>query len=157
MEIGRRILSRWTSAGRATTARLILAVFAGTAMAWFGCALPFDGDGPDDPNEPVSFARDIVPIFQANCAGCHDPGGSSGIVLRLSEEAAYEELVNRHSVQAPELIYIVPGDPQNSLLYLKVSRDDPPVGLRMPRFAPPLTTGEIAMIEEWIADGAPDN
>jgi mono/diheme cytochrome c family protein len=126
--------------------------------AWFGCAVqPGNGNQNNGNDGAVSFSRDLVPLFQANCAGCHDPGGSSGIILRLSQAESYNFLVNQNSVQAPQLVYVTPFDPQDSLLYLKVSLSNPPVGDRMPQFSPPLTSAQIAMIENWIAAGAPNN
>src|SRR5207247_2364888 len=38
-----------------------------------------------------SFATDILPIFTANCAGCHEPGGPSGIPWY--DGSVYENLV----------------------------------------------------------------
>lgn len=109
---------------------------------------------------PVSFSADIQPILATNCAGCHSRGGSadlSGIELTLTEDVAYEELVHQQSVQRRELAFIVAGDAGSSLFYLKVSSDDPPVGVRMPRFAPPLLAGEIDLIRRWIEQGALNN
>ena len=66
-------------------------------------------------------------------------------------------LVDQLSVQRNDLTLVVPGDSASSLLFQKVSTDNPPVGLRMPRFAPPLSESEIDLIREWIDQGALDN
>lgn len=29
-------------------------------------------------NTTISFANDVMPIMQANCIGCHEPGNASG-------------------------------------------------------------------------------
>lgn len=120
-----------------------------------------DGDPDGTPNdEMISFARQIQPILAVNCAGCHSPGGAAdlaGIALTLTEDVAYDMLVNQPSVQDLVFTFVVPGDAESSLLLLKVSSDDPPIGDRMPRFAPPLTAAEIALIRDWINQGAPDN
>ncbi len=108
----------------------------------------------------VSFAGDIQPIFTTNCAGCHSPGGAAdlaGIALQLTEGVAYDLLVSQPSVQDPDLTLVAPGDPDASLLLAKVESDSPPVGLRMPRFAPALSDDEIALIRSWIQQGAENN
>lgn len=123
------------------------------------------GVGDGDPNgtpsdEMISFKEQIQPIFTVNCAGCHSPGGAAdlaGIRLTLTNDVSYDLLVNQQSVQDPSFTFVVPGEAESSLLLLKVSSDDPPIGDRMPRFAPPLTAAEIALIRDWINQGAPDN
>ena len=60
-----------------------------------------------DPNIPLSFETDVLPIFTENCVGCH--GGS--IPPDLSASEAYEEsskiysklLESGHSANATEL------------------------------------------------------
>ena len=49
---------------------------------------------------------------------------------------------------------VVPGHPDESLLYLRVSGGKPP---QMPLNAQPLTANQIAAIRGWIAEGAPKN
>jgi hypothetical protein len=52
---------------------------------------------------------------------------------------------------------IVPGDPCMSLVVQKVS-NAPPSGNRMPSDGPPfLNPKEIALLSDWIAEGALDN
>ena len=114
---------------------------------------PGDGD-------PVSFSGRIQPIFTTACAGCHSEGGLadlSGIALRLTADVSYSLLVSQQSVQRPDLTLVVPGDPDSSLLFLKISSDTPPVGARMPRSAPPLSQLEIDLIRDWIDEGALNN
>ena len=108
----------------------------------------------------MSYSSQIQPILTVNCAGCHSPGGAAdlfGIPLTLTEDVSYEMLVNEQSVQDPAFAFVVPGDAETSLLFLKVSSDTPPFGDRMPRFAPALTDEENALIRAWIDQGALDN
>jgi hypothetical protein len=51
---------------------------------------------------------------------------------------------------------VVPGDPARSLLYRKVSEDNPPVGSRMP-LGGRLTDEQITLIRLWIEQGARNN
>ncbi len=117
-------------------------------------------DNAPDAGNDVSFAGDIQPIFTTACAGCHSSGGAAdlaGIALMLTEGEAYDLLINVPSVQDTDLTLVVPGDPDASLLLAKVESDEPPVGLRMPRFAPALSDDEIALIRSWIEQGADNN
>jgi len=124
---------------------------------------PDNGDGADTGggnSGVVSFATDIQPIFTAQCARCHTPGGIAdlaGIDARLLEGEAYDDIVNIMSVQQEEFVLVVPGDSAASLLFLKISSSSPPVGNRMPLFSTPLSSGEIALIRDWIDQGAQDN
>jgi mono/diheme cytochrome c family protein len=108
----------------------------------------------------VSFAAQIQPILTTACTGCHSPGGSAmldGIPMDLREGEAYDAVVHRPSAQDAEWTLVVPGDSGSSLLYLKVSSDSPPVGVRMPRFSPTLSPSEIELIGDWIDQGALNN
>jgi hypothetical protein len=54
---------------------------------------------------------------------------------------------------------VAPGDPEQSLLYLKVSMDQPPCGNRMPNLGAqgkPLDPALVDLIRTWIAAGAPE-
>lgn len=147
---------------------------------------------PVDPltNAPVSPCTGITSTFEqiqkhifdrkcSNLATCH---GSIEPFHDLCLEpscgggrSAYTDLVNAtpHNFAAAEdgLRRVKPGDPDHSLLYLKVlggSRLDSPTfgsgayGVRMPyhnpavdRARPRLTAGEIQLLREWILHGAP--
>lgn len=117
-------------------------------------------DGPVDDGTPVSFAQDIQPILSTYCAGCHVSGGLAdreGIALRLVAGQSYGGLVNQRSVQDDSFTLVVPGDSSQSLMWMKVSMDDPPVGARMPFQLPPLDDARIELIRRWIDEGALDN
>lgn len=121
-----------------------------------------DGGGNDngDDNEPVSFADDIQPLLTDQCIVCHQPGGIAfleGIDQDLREGNAYDALINQPSDQDASLTLVIPGDAENSLLFQKVNSTNPPVGVRMPRFLPPLTAAQIDRIRRWIDEGALEN
>lgn len=110
--------------------------------------------------EVVSFARDVVPVFQTHCAICHAPGATAdraGISLRLTAREAYESLVNQTSSQLPQWKRVVPGSVEQSLLYYKISAAEPPVGNRMPLACAPLTEIQVQSIRRWIEQGALNN
>ncbi|MFN8424340.1 MAG: c-type cytochrome domain-containing protein, partial [Anaerolineae bacterium] len=91
----------------------------------------------------VSFREDVLPIFARECRTCH--GHVAG--LNLDDHAAVMAGGNGGPV-------IVPGDPQASRLYLKVSRQVAPY---MPPGGVRLSDEDIAAIRRWIESGVPDN
>ena len=126
---------------------------------WFSlvsCSLLLPETGSPDAGV-ISFDKDIVPIFKTNCSGCHDPGGSSGILLNLTEDPQPSQWINQPSLELADIVLIKPGSAMDSMIYLKVATDPPPVGDRMPRFAPPLTQPELDALRLWIEQGALDN
>lgn len=121
-----------------------------------------DGDGNDNVNGDgadmvVSFSQDVQPIFTARCAGCHSEGGTAdvaGIVLRLTEMESYDSAVGQSSELDPALTIVVPGDADASLLVDKISNAQPAVGQMMPLLSSPLSADEIALIRDWVNQGA---
>lgn len=103
---------------------------------------------------PCDFPGDVQPIFTARCAlgGCHS-GASAILGLDLAEGVAHGEIVGVDSTSQPGTLRVAPGDPAASLLFLKLG-PTPPVGQRMP-VGGSLADAEIAVIEAWIAAGAP--
>ena len=66
--------------------------------------------------------------------------------------------VNAASVGKAGAIRVIPGDPAGSYLIQKLEGASGIVGERMPQDGPPfLTVGQIAIIRQWIQDGAPNN
>ena len=96
----------------------------------------------------VDFQRDVRPILSDNCFLCHGPDASTRKVnLRL--DVHDEAIVPRHN-GAP----IVPGKPEQSLLYKKITEADP--ARRMPPISSHKTLSEaqIATLRMWIEQGA---
>ncbi len=108
----------------------------------------------------VSFAMEIQPIFTQECASCHSQGGFAdnvGIPMRLVEGLTLDSTVNQASTQDATFTLIEPFDAANSLLFLKLSENAPPVGSTMPLFGEPLSSDELGLIRDWIDQGAMDN
>lgn len=131
------------------------------------CGTP-SGGGPNPavnlpaPGEPVSLSNHVQTIFTAHCASCHrDGGGASvlvGIDIRLDNASnSFATLVNQPSAQDSNFTLVKENDSANSLLYLKVSSSNPPVGSRMPFLSSPLSDDEIRVIKDWIDQGALNN
>ncbi len=125
-----------------------------------GAVLP-PTSGDDAPQVgPVSFRDQIQPIFDAHCIICHVDGGVAdlaGIALRLGAGLSFDMLVDQTSVRDTRLTFAVPGDSADSLLYLKVSSSNPPVGSRMPLGGPALSSTDVELIRTWIDEGAQNN
>ena len=96
----------------------------------------------------VDFQRAVRPILSDNCFQCHGPDKNTRMVdLRLdTKEGAYE-------VRDSGTV-IVPGKPQESLLYQRISAEDP--ARRMPPESShkSLTPQQIELLKKWIEQGA---
>lgn len=93
----------------------------------------------------VDFNRDVRPILNQTCVSCH--GGvrqKNGVSFIYRDEALGKGTSGRRT--------IVPGHPEASELIARVSSTDPEV--RMPYHAPPLPPQQIALLKQWIKEGA---
>ena len=91
----------------------------------------------------VSFSQDIIPIFNKSCniSGCHSSGGQTP---NLTESNALNSLTIGN--------YYDKNNPENSLLYLKVSGKK---GTPMPVSG--VNKEYAALILAWIKQGANNN
>jgi WD40 repeat protein len=90
-----------------------------------------------------SFSRDVQPIFQKNCAGCHQPSvKSSGLDL-----STYESLRTGGKRGAT----FIPGSPDDSLVIQFITGQLKP---SMPLGGPMLPAADVERIREWIKTGA---
>ena len=90
----------------------------------------------------LTYTKDILPIFTSTCLDCHGPDESRRMLnLRLDTQ----DFLSSH---------IVAGDPENSLLFQRISEDD------MIRVMPPSSSGrtltqqQIQIVRDWIEGGA---
>ena len=96
-------------------------------------------------DEQISYNQHIRPIFNQKCLACHGGVKQSGGFSLLFEEDAF-------AVTESGKAAIVPGSPGKSELVKRLRHLDPE--LRMPFEGDPLNEQEIALIEQWIAEGA---
>jgi WD40 repeat protein len=94
---------------------------------------------------PVSYYRDIRPIFNSDCNACHKPEKNKG-ELDMTNFAALVK-GGKHGAA------IVPGDPSKSKLVEMISGDDPD----MPKDGDPLKKEQVSLISQWIKQGAKDD
>lgn len=111
------------------------------------------------PPPAVSFASDVQPIFTAHCATamfCHT-GPSPAQGMNLSAGMAYAAIAGVPSMEVPALDRVAPGDPANSYLVRKINGGPSILGSQMPLGGPFLSPAEIAVITDWVQQGAANN
>jgi len=111
----------------------------------------------------LSFANDVFPkVIRIKCGACHNDAPSFGGLAFFpgGPETAYANLVGVRSGDKPDYLCsasplkrVEPGDPEKSLMYLKIT--NPSCGGKMP---PPAfgtaTPEQVELVRQWIADGA---
>ena len=108
--------------------------------------------GVNDNNELISYNFQVRPIFSDKCFKCHGPDANKRQAgLRLDIESEAYKALQEH----PRSHALVPGNPDQSELFLRVSSTD--TALQMPppnSHLPVLTELEILTIKKWIKQGA---
>ena len=151
------------------TARFTTMLMLGLTLAGCGSqqspTLAGPTPSPATPNPTVTFSiiqHDIFETSDANgraaCTNCHTSAGRSPAAgLDLSHAAAYDQLVNMPARAVSGSMRVVPGDPDRSYLVRTIEGASGIAGQRMPINGPYLTGEQIAMVRQWIAQGAPRN
>ncbi len=124
--------------------------FAALVLALCGplfAAEPADKDSP--PPAEVSYYKEIRPILQQHCQGCHQPAKAQGSFVMTSRA----DMLKKGDSDKPG---IVPGKPEASHLVELITAhgNKPPT---MPRGKDPLIGHDVKLIEKWIAQGAKDD
>ncbi len=102
------------------------------------------GSDDDDMATKVSYKSDIKPIFDVNCAGCHNTGGiakNSNVFLTNYSETKLAVGLTRNGKN----------------LLLGSIKHEAGINPMPPSPAPKLSAVNINKIEDWIKAGAPDN
>ncbi|MDX1963664.1 MAG: DUF1549 domain-containing protein [Pirellulales bacterium] len=99
-------------------------------------------------SQAISYYRQIRPIFQAHCQGCHQPAKAGGkyVMTEFSQLLAGGE-----SGSAA----IVAGQPDQSALLEQITPVEGKAA--MPKDRPVLSASDIELIRIWIAQGAQDD
>ena len=102
--------------------------------------------------ESISYNFQVRPIFSDKCFKCHGPDANKRQAgLRLDIESEAFKALKEH----PRAHALVPGNPDQSELFVRVTSSD--TALMMPppdSHLPALTEPEIAIIKKWIQQGA---
>jgi hypothetical protein len=131
-------------------------------MSLWVAACAGNGEGLDENGRPAEQddGEGLTPEFtsiQADvltpiCTTCHS-GAAAPLGLRLDEGVSYALLVNAPSTEVPSLLRVDPGNPDNSYLIQKLE-GTAAVGARMPLGGSPLPPETIAVVRQWILEGA---
>ena len=104
---------------------------------------------PSTAAEPVSFNSEIRPILSDKCYFCHGPDKEDikgGLQLHTFETAT--------SDRDGDGAAIVPGSPEKSLLWERITSEDPDEVMPPPKRHMKVTAKEQALIKAWIEQGA---
>jgi mono/diheme cytochrome c family protein len=93
----------------------------------------------------VDFGKDLLPVFEERCFGCHGPKKEESAMRADSREALLAGGDNGPS--------IIPGDSTNSIL-LQVLAGTHDTIATMPKKKEKLTAEQIALVRAWIDQGA---
>jgi mono/diheme cytochrome c family protein len=123
-------------------------LFGMTALgiALFGPACALGAVLQESPEEPVSYFRQVRPILQRQCQGCHQPASKQGELLLTSFET-----FKKGGRSGPAF---VPGQPEKSLVLAYIKGEKEP---RMPPAGEPLSAEQIDLFQRWIAAGGSDD
>src|SRR5258708_6100677 len=116
------------------------------SVSWLGIGsvlMVITAQGADvsgDPGRPVTFSKDIAPIFQKSCQSCHHAGTSAPMPLLTYEQVRPWARSIKQRVTLREM-------PPWHL--------DKTVGIRQYKNDISLNDAEIALIAKWVDNGAP--
>jgi hypothetical protein len=113
-------------------------------------------EGSVSPVPPMvpALTDEIQPIFTTSCAiaNCHIGDGAAQ--LNLEAGRSFAELVGVPSTEVDDLL-VVPGDPDASFLFEKITNEEPRQGDRKP-IGNALDPLDVEAVRQWIEGGAPE-
>lgn len=94
----------------------------------------------------LTYAKEIKPIFEKSCFGCHGPEKQKGKLRFDSLDAALKGSENGKVLE--------PGKSDKSPLLALIARLDPDAAMPPDGKGDPLTKEQIGLIRAWIEQGA---
>jgi WD40 repeat protein/mono/diheme cytochrome c family protein len=123
------------------------------AFALILAAAPLPAAAPpakveDATGHPVSYWKQVRPVFQAHCQGCHQPARARGgyVMTDFTRLLAGGESGHRA---------VVAGEPGASALLASITPKDGEA--EMPKDKAPLKPEHIELVRRWILEGATDD
>jgi len=95
----------------------------------------------------VEFNKDIRPILTKHCTACHGGVKAAGKVSFVYREKALAQGKSGKTT-------IVPGQPDASEMIRRVTTNDEDERMPKPEHGPRLSDAEVAMLKQWITEGA---
>jgi len=123
---------------------------AGVVVALAAHATSLHAEQPVPVKGNVSYYKDIRPLFQQHCQGCHQPAKPLGKYVMTTHASLFKE-------GDKGFPGIVAGKPDDSFLMTQILPRDggkPPL---MPKGRKPLLDHEVQMVKKWIEQGAKDD
>ena len=99
------------------------------------------GVSAEETREAPLLERDVLPILQKNCMGCH-----GGLKRKRDLDLRTLPAMLKGGKGGPA---VVAGKPGESALWQSVAEDE------MPKGKPPLSKKDKAVLKEWISAGLP--
>ncbi len=103
---------------------------------------------PATPVGPVSFYKDVRPLIQQHCQGCHQPAKAQGGYVMTDFASLFK-------VADSAKPGVTAGKPEASYLLDEIRAKDGKS--EMPKNGTPLKAEQYALIERWIKEGAKDD
>jgi hypothetical protein len=141
---------------------------AGVGAAGMGSGgMGSGGMGSGGSSAPASTWTQVFDMMypmatNARCTACHSQPpfdvANGNLQMGMDKESAYMALVGKKSTSTKcgGMSYVVPGHPEMSLLYLKLTAT-PPCGVRMPNGGDMFSQAQLDMVSGWITAGAKDD
>lgn len=100
-------------------------------------------------NQPVSYSKQIRPLFAQHCQGCHQPAKPLGGYIMTEHK-------NLLAKTDSDDTGVVPGKPEKSKLVEQILPHSGKAPA-MPKGRDPLAEADVTLIKKWIAEGARDD
>ncbi|MEO1266737.1 MAG: c-type cytochrome domain-containing protein [Myxococcota bacterium] len=133
-----------------------LDAYIASDIDYAGCSYSADPEGLNLLGEGITWSGRISRILTANCGSCHR-GEDADAGLNLTDGDVYTRLLTADSQQRPDMKLLVPGEPENSYLWLKLIDDETIVGEPMPiniNGNNQLSEAQLADFNTWLVNGA---
>ena len=136
------------------TACFILVILIGLGVYLQSCTSGSSNGtaGSETMPDKISYNFDIRPILSDKCLACHGPDANkreAGLRLDMAESAykAFKEHPTAHA--------LVPGKPELSEVFLRITSPDTSIMMPPPSSNLKLSDHQVKLIEKWIKQGAP--
>jgi WD40 repeat protein len=124
-------------------------LFVGLSLSLSSSVIAQEKKKDDKMPDTVSYYKDVRPIIQLHCQGCHQPAKAQGGYVMTSHADLFKKTDN-------DVAGVVPGKLTESELFQQIisHKGQKPA---MPRGKEPLTERDVTLVKRWIEQGAKDD